>query len=146
MSREAAQYRIAPDHDGSITKWVCDGLGENTDWVGGHVTMAVYLGGRLVAGIIFNDIRPGTDVWLTIYSTDRRWCCRRVLHCVFGLVFDEMKCRRCSAFVSRDNHSSRNLVEKLGFVREGLLRQYADDGQDRFVYGMLEKECRWRKK
>lgn len=146
MNKEAESFRITADSDGSVTKWVCDGLGEGMDWVGGYVTMAVYRGSKLIAGIIFNDIRPGRDVWLTIYSTDKRWCSRRVLRCIFGLVFDEMECSRASLFVSKGNRPSIKLVEGLGFVREGLLRQYRDNGDDCYVYGMLKNECKWREK
>lgn len=148
MSKEAelSKISIVPDRDNLIAKWVCRGLDEDFEWVGNNLTIGVMLGNRMIAGIILNDWRPERDVWLTIYSTDKRWCCRRVLRCVFDLVFGKMKCRRVSLFVSKDNALSRNLVEKLGFVREGLLRQYRDNGDDCFVYGMLINECKWRSK
>ena len=146
MSLEAEYCEILPDLDGSVTKWVCDGLDENTDWVGAHVTVGIYLHGKIIGGIILNDIRPGRDVWLTIYTENKRWCCRGVLRCVFDLVFKVMNCSRCSIFVSKDNEASKNLVEKLGWKREGLLRQYRDNGDDCFVYGMLKDECIWRSK
>lgn len=143
---ELSKISIVPDRDNLIAKWVCRGLKEDFGWVGDNLTIGVMLGGKIIAGIIMNDCRPGRDVWLTIYSTDKRWCCRRVLRCVFDLAFNKMKCRRVSLFVSKDNACSRNLVEKLGFVREGLLRQYRDNGNDCFVYGMLKNECKWRSK
>lgn len=146
MNSETEYYRITSDDDGFVTKWVCDGLGEDYNWVGSHVTMGVYLQNQLIAGIIFNDIRPNCDVWLTIYSTNKRWCTRRVLMIAFNLVFNKMNCRRCSIFVSKDNEPSKNLVEKLGWKREGLLRQYRDNGDDCYVYGMLKDECIWRSK
>lgn len=140
---ETEYCRIFGDTDGSVAKWVCDGLNENTDWIGNNVTIGISLGGKLIAGIIINDIRPERDCWLTIYSTDKRWCIKRVLKCVFGLIFNKMKCKRCSIFISKDNEASLRLCKKLGFTCEGLLRQYADDGQDRFVLGMLKSECIW---
>lgn len=146
MKSAPALCRIVADVDGRIAKWVCTGLGESLDWVGRNVTMGVILDGRLIAGIIFNDVRHGRDVWLTIYSTDKRWCCRRVLRAVFNLAFDVMDCKRVSLFVSKDNEPSIKLVEGLGFVREGLLRQYRDNGQDCYVYGMLKYDCIWRSK
>lgn len=146
MKSEAESCRIVADLDGSIAKWVCDGLKEDTDWIGSNVTMGVVLGGELIAGIIFNDVRHGRDVWLTIYSTDKRWCNRRVLRAIFDLVFKIMDCKRASLFVSKDNEPSIKLVEGLGFVREGLLRQYRDDGNDCYVYGMLKSDCIWRSK
>ena len=144
MKSEVASCRIFADRDGSVAKWVCDGLNEDTDWVGQNITMGIELDGELIAGIIFNNIRPNLDVWLTIYSTNRRWCNRRVLRAIFGLAFDEMGSRRVSLCVSKDNEAIKKLVEGLGFVREGLLRQYRDNGNDCIVYGMLKNECKWR--
>ena len=141
MSSEMVSCK--PDFDGRVAKWVCDGLGENTDWIGAGATLGVYLGEKLIAGIIFNDIRPKCDVWLTIYSCDRRWCVRRVLRCVFNFCFTCLDCRRASAFVSVSNDKSRKLVERLGFRQEGVLRKYRDNGEDAFVFGMLKEECRW---
>lgn len=146
MKSVPALCRIVADEHEQIAKWVCDCLEIGTDWVGRNVTMGVILDGRLIAGIIFNDVRHGRDVWLTIYSTDKRWCNRRVLRAVFDLVFDVMDCKRVSLFVSKDNEPSIKLVEGLGFVREGLLRQYRDDGNDCYVYGMLKSDCIWRSK
>ena len=144
MKSEQALCRIIADLDGSIAKWVCDGLEYDTDWIGANVTMGIVLDGKLIAGIIFNNIRPNIDVWLTIYATDKRWCNRRVLRCVFNLAFNQMGCRRVSLCVSKDNEVSKRLVEGLGFVYEGLLRQYRDNGDDCYLYGMLKNECKWR--
>ena len=144
MKSEPALCKIIADLDGSIAKWVCDGLEYDTDWVGANVTMGIVLDGKLIAGIIFNNIRPNIDVWLTIYATDKRWCNRRVLRCVFNLAFNQMGCRRVSLCVSKDNEVSKRLVEGLGFVYEGLLRQYRDNGDDCYLYGMLKNECKWR--
>ena len=144
MRLEQESCRIFGDTDGSVMKWVCDGLGYDYDWVGGNVTMGISLGGELIAGIIFNNLRPNVDVWLTIYSTNKKWCNRRVLRAIFNLAFNKMGCRRVSLFVSKDNEASINLVEGLGFVREGLLRQYRENGDDCYMYGMLKNECKWR--
>ena len=146
MKSEPALCRIIADLDGSIAKWVCDGLEYDTDWIGANVTMGIVLDGKLIAGIIFNNIRPNIDVWLTIYTINKRWCNRRVLRCIFNLAFNKMGCRRVSLCVSKDNEISKKLVESLGFVYEGLLRQYRDNGDDCYLYGMLKNECKWRSK
>lgn len=133
-----------PDLDGSIISWVCKGLGDNVLEYGQNVTLGIYLENRLIAGVIFNDIRPNRDVWLSIYSENKRWCNRRTLRLIFNFVFGTINAERASLLVSKDNESSINLVEKLGFAREGLLRHYRDNGKDCYVYGMLKSECKWR--
>lgn len=135
-----------PDLDGSILNWVCQGLGDNPLEYGTNITLGIYLENKLIAGVIFNDIRPNRDVWLSIYSENKKWCNRRVLRLIFDFVFDKINAERASLFVSKDNEPSLNLVEKLGFVREGLLRHYRNNGKDCYIYGMLKSECKWRSK
>lgn len=133
-----------PDNDGSVARWVCAGLGDNIAEYGANLTIGVYKGETLICGVILNDLRPNIDVWMTIYSTSKYWATKRTLKYIFGVVFDLMNCRRASLFVSKDNETSIKFVEKCGFTREGLLRQYRDNGADCYVYGMLKTECKWR--
>ena len=133
-----------PDLDGSVIAWVCKGLGDNPLDYGENVTLGIYLNNRLIAGIIFNDIRPNRDVWMSIYTEDKKWCNRRVLRLIFDFVFSKINAERASAFVSKDNEPSKKMLEKLGFVREGLLRHYRDNGKDCYVFGMLKSERKSR--
>jgi ribosomal-protein-alanine N-acetyltransferase len=45
------------------------------------------------------------------------------LEALLGLAFDEMQLRRIEADVDPRNEASIRLLERLGFVREGLLRE-----------------------
>jgi len=146
QAQELCDVTVYPDDSGYTTKWVCDGLNEDVNWVGANLTLSIKLKGELIGGLIYNDLRPNVDVWWTIYTTDKRWASRHILRYCFDVAFNLMNCRRISLFVSKDNHKSLNLVEKLGFKREGLLRQYRDDGSDCYLYGMLKNECKWRSK
>ncbi len=138
--------RILFDLNGRVVKWVCRGLKEKTDWVGCNVTLGIILHTQLIAGVIIHDIRPLRDAWLTIYSVNQRWCNRRVLRIIFDVVFDFLKCQRVSALVDVENLKSQSLVLRLGFVKEGCLRNFQDNGHDALVYSMLKKECQWRTK
>ncbi len=146
QATQSTQLTAIADTDDSILKWVCDGLNETTNWVGEHTTLGIYLDHQLIAGIIFHDIRFGQDCWLTIYSTDKRWCSRRILQLIFGFAFDGLNCRRLNALVDTDNEKSIRLLSGIGFKKEGKLRQFRENGKDCFVYGLLETECLWRKK
>lgn len=144
LDMKSERVLCKPDTDGSVISWVCNGLGDNPQEYGRNVTLGIYLDKRLISGVIFNDIRPNRDVWLSIYSIDKKWCNRRVLRLIFDFVFNKINAERASAFVSKDNEPSKKMLEKLGFVREGLLRHYRDNGKDCYVYGMLKSECKWR--
>lgn len=43
--------------------------------------------------------------------------------------------------VASDNERSVSLIERLGFKREGSLRNFYDDGADLMIYGMLKSEA-----
>jgi hypothetical protein len=136
-------YRIMPDCGGVIKKWICTGLNTDMDWVGDSFTFGICYKGKMVGGIILNNYRKDLDVWLTIYSVSPRWCCKKVLKYTFLMCFKTLECKRVNVLVSKDNHKSLSLCERLGFVKEGLLRQYREDGKDCYILGMLKKECKW---
>ena len=142
LKSEAALYEIKPDCGGVIQKWICDGLGENTDWIGDSYTFGISYKGQIIAGIIMNNYRKDLDVWLTINSTSPHWCSKSVLKYIFTTCFETLNCKRVNIFVSKDNRKSLSLCERLGFKKEGLLRQYRENGQDCYIMGMLKKECR----
>ena len=143
MSMEQEYYKIMPDSGGIIKKWICDGLGENTNWVGDSFTFGVCYRGKMVAGLIFNNYRANLDLWMTIYSISPKWCSKSVLKYIFTTCFEALNCKRANVLVSKDNHKSLSLCERLGFKKEGLLRQYRENGDDCYIMGMLKKECRW---
>jgi len=139
-------FEIFLDLKGDVVSWVGNGLKEHTCWVGQNMTLGIKREGRLIAGIVFHDIRVRRDVWLTIFSTDKKWCNRRVLRAVFNIAFNFLKCQRVSVKVDALNFQSQKLVEGLGFKKEGILRSYEDNGHDGFIYSMLKNECIWRTK
>ena len=65
---------------------------------------------------------------------------------MFAAAFTDMECRRINVLVETDNLKSINLVERLGFKQEGLLRKYNENGHDCYIYGMLKQECPWLEK
>lgn len=146
MKQQPAFCKIVPDTTGRIADWVSAGLGFSKNWEDDFLTLGFELAGQLIGGLIYHNIRLGRDVWWTIYTTDKRWCSRRILKVIFALAFEVLKVKRISLLVNTDNFSCIKLVEKLGFVREGLLRGYRDDGADCYFYGMLQSENKWKGK
>ena len=143
LKLEQALYKIMPDYKGVIQKWICDGLNEDTDWIGDSYTFGICYKGKMVGGIILNNYRKDLDVWLTIYSVSPHWCAKSVIKYTFKTCFEALNCKRVNILVSKDNIKSLSLCERLGFVKEGLLRQYREDGKDCYFMGMLKKECKW---
>ena len=143
LKSEPVLYKIMPDFNGVIQRWICDGLNEDTDWIGDSYTFGICYKGKMVGGIILNNYRKDLDVWLTIYSVSPHWCVKNVIKYTFKTCFEALNCKRVNILVSKDNIKSLSLCERLGFVKEGLLRQYREDGKDCYFMGMLKKECKW---
>lgn len=131
------------DTDSSLTKWVCEGLKETDEWVRANVTLGIYDKNCLIAGVIYHDIRASQDCWITIYSTNKRWCSRRSLRLIFGFAFNQLKCRRINALVDTDNRSSIRLLKGVGFRKEGLLRQFRENEKDCYIFGLLKSDCKY---
>ncbi|MBS4772948.1 MAG: GNAT family N-acetyltransferase [Proteobacteria bacterium] len=140
MSRATTSCKIIADRGDVVTRFVCEGLGYDTGWLDEHFTIGFMLGNRLVGGLIYHNIRPGRDVWWTLYTTDKRWCSKRILKFMFGLAFEYFGCRRISMSADADNAACLKLALKLGFKAEGLLRSYRDNGKDCIIMGILNNE------
>lgn len=143
MSRAAASCKIIADKGEIITRFVCKGLGFDTDWLGEHLTIGFMRGGRLIGGLIYHDCRPGRDVWWTLYTTDKHWCTKKALRFIFALAFDFYHCRRISMLTGVNNAKCLKLAYKLGFRAEGILREYNDDGQDAVIMALYKQQSKF---
>ena len=133
-------------YDNNLVDWICQGLKIDKKWLeGDYYTIGFKSGNKLLGGLIYHNIRPQRDLWVTIYTADKKWCNRRVLKIIFSLAFNFWQVERISISVSANNVSCLRLVEKLGFIKEGVFRKYMDDGSDCFFYGMLKSENEWSK-
>lgn len=139
-------YEILPDLSDTIAEWVCRGLGFINVWHKNNLTYGFVYNGKIVGGLIFHDLQRHKEVWWTVYSTDRHWCNRRMLRQMFEMAFVTMDCKRINILVNKSNRRSFDFVRRLGFVQEGLLRKYDDNGEDCYFLGMLREECPWLNK
>ena len=135
--------RVLCKPDENALSFVAKGLNDKPEEYAPCVSLGLFFRGEMIGGILINDIRPEVDCYLSIYTTTPRWATRSVLRYVFGIIFNLMKCRRCSVLVSKANSKSLKMCKQLGFREEGLLRQYRDNGDDCYCLGMLKQECVW---
>ena len=80
------------------------------------------------------DLHP--DHW-------RRGYMNEALQALLGYGFRELDLNRIEADIHPDNLASANTLEKLGFVREGLLRErWIVEGEvsDSVIYGLLSRD------
>jgi len=122
-------------------------------WVGQRIdedrfgTDCIALGleedGELIAGVVYNWY-TGPSISIHVAAEPgRRWLNRDFLFRVFAYPFLQLSCNRVTGLVRVDNLDAQRFDEHLGFVREGIIRQGAEDKTDFILYGMLKDECRW---
>ncbi len=138
-------YRILPDFDGQVARWISDKMGQGDDQLLSEamMTFAFAEDEKLLGALLFHNYEPQHAIWWTVYTTDKRWCNRRMLRQMFGLAFGLLQCKRINLLIETDNTASLKFVQKLGFQIEGKLRRFSLKDKDCYILGMLKEECRW---
>ena len=76
-------------------------------------------------------------------SNKRQGYMREALPSVIRYGFEEMDLNRIEAFIGPQNEPSKKLVQRCGFVLEGVMREhYCKDGriEDSFIFSLLRRE------
>lgn len=85
----------------------------------------------------------GNQCEVAVASVSPKWCTRRNLKVLFSFPFRQMECHRITGIIRKDNQRAISLVERLGAIKEGELREYCLDKTNAVIFGMLKSECRW---
>ena len=125
--------------DDSLRAYFEDVLGDTTEkarFIGREE------GGRVlgVAAVYNFDGRSCEAAW----CGDKGWMTLGFLNLLHDYIFNQLGCARCTALIDASNETAIKQAERVGFKREGCLREGAEDG-DVYVYGMLKKDYRYGK-
>ena len=134
--------------DEAVAQWVAKQLDIPIEDFLPCSACGVILGGEIIAGVVYSNYREltqGSTMEASIASTSPRWATRSVLRDLFAYPFIQVGVQRFWVSCARKNKRSRSLVERLGFVYEGMARKAFDGRQDAAIYSMLPHECKWIK-
>lgn len=130
---------ILTGHDQEITQWVCKQLGCRT--LGDTAAIGFLDNDKLIGGVVYHNFRyPNME--LSIATISPKWCTRSNIKAVFNYPFKYYDLNRVTAIIDTANSKAIKLVEKIGFVKEGVIRKNSNRG-DAYLYGMLKEECKW---
>ena len=102
-------------------------------------TLALESQGHILAVVGFYNY-TGEDIELSIAASSPRWfLSKQYLKDIFDYVFKTANCHRCTVRIEADNDRSIRVVERIGFTREGTLRE-ANEGKDVHIYGLLKRD------
>jgi hypothetical protein len=89
-------------------------------------------------------VRPKLDMVLHLVMFDKRLRGREPLFWdMMGFLFDQLQLRRMTAVIADDCRTAIKLVQRLGFVREGVMRHALKRNDTLFdveIYGILREE------
>ena len=93
--------------------------------------------GKTVGAVMVNDYRPGRNIELTV-AISGLWNIRDFRD-IIRYCFE--RARRITMKTRADNCRALVMLERLGFKREGVMREWFGDA-DAVVYGLLRSEQR----
>lgn len=95
-----------------------------------------------VAGIVgFDGLRDG-HIDAHMRGIRRIWAIENLFAFSLDFVYNKLNVNRISAGIYSWNEPSLRVVRRLGFRKEGLLREYKN-GNDLIIMGMLRRECKY---
>ena len=139
-----------PEYVGNVDAaiaFVADKLAMPPDDFAPCVASAIYLDGRLIAGIVYHQYKPsphGGMIEASLASDGgKRWATRATLRDMFHYPFRQLGVSRLQVMCARGNHLARKMNRQFGFVFEGVARRGWDGIEDAFLFSMLPEECKW---
>lgn len=111
------------------------------EYFGKCSTISVWSGDKISAIAVyssFNDI----NCEITVAANSKWWARKDVINVLLKYPFDQLGCQRTTLLIRESNQPVLQLAEKIGFTREGCLRQFYPDGSNCIVFGLLKSERR----
>jgi len=110
--------------------------------------------GQIIGAVGIEDIEKKTDYQIAkigYWVGKEYWgkgYAKEAVSLVIDFAFKKLKLRKICAHVNEPNITSQKLLEKMGFKKEGILRehvkyQFGDGWLNEFCYGLLRRE--WEK-
>lgn len=117
--------------------WVAARLG--VSFPSGTTALALARDGKIFGAAAFCGF-TGRDIDVSVAAVHTLAWPRAFLARVGSYVFGELGCARMTVLTRAGNHRVLALAPRLGAVREGIKRNYYDDGADAVVFGILKED------
>ncbi len=132
-----------------VAAYVASKIRHQEPFITGYEALgAIDRDGRLIGGFVYSEHRPfdGGGSVAICAAGERDWLSRGNLRVFLGLYpFQQLGCHRIQALIARSNRRARHVIERLGFINEGTLREGLGPKRDAVVYRLLRHESRWFK-
>lgn len=129
--------------DEHVAKWVGTQLAKDPAAFIPCKAIGIQRGGKLIAGVVYNNYLPNILIEMTIASIDKSWATRHNLKALFAYPFTQLNLGRVQALCSAKNEGVQMFLKRLGFDYEGAHPMAYHDGGDAMSFGMLKQNCKW---
>lgn len=117
------------------------GVRPDNPW-GSFTALGLLREGRLVAGVIYNNMAYD-NIFMHVGALEGcRWMTPAFLHAAFDYPFTQLDRKRVTASIRSRNKRAQEFVKNLGFSYEGTMRCFYPD-DDLVLYGLLREDCRY---
>jgi RimJ/RimL family protein N-acetyltransferase len=130
--------------DKQVLEWVAANVPVlmGRDPASAFAALGVVRHGKLVAGVVFHNYRPGVDMEVTIAASSPLWMLPNTLRRLFDYPFEQLKVPRLTCVIGKKNKRCRKMAEGIGWRLEGTSRKNYDGVQDAIIYGMFKNELK----
>lgn len=136
--RQEGHSRLIFNEDERIATWVQHRMPNFLGWNGYYRAVGYERRGVLAGGVVYTQHSGANIVVATVLEAPLT---RGFLRSIFYYPFVQLGCRRMTALIDAKNVRSQELVEHLGFVREGRMHDATPD-DDVLVYGLLKRNAK----
>lgn len=103
-----------------------------------------FVGAVLVSNIRHNVVTGrAVDCEISCATENKYTWTPAICKAVFGYVFNQLGCARCTSITRKNNVKARKFLEHLNFTLEGNVRKGYDGQNDALIYGLLAEDCRF---
>lgn len=102
--------------------------------------IAVVKDNQIAGVVVLHDWSP-PNIFLSWAATSPKWFSRQLILHIYNWAYVQLKCKRITGLVEKNNKRAREIDERLGMKMEGVLRKAAPSGRDMIVYGLLKEEA-----
>lgn len=128
-------YSRNPLHLAELSKKLC------ADFEGSHWVSVVAEDGSLLAVVAYYGFSEG-NCEFSVATFGSGAFSKQILRDLFTYPFLVLKLRRVTAVSSVKNHRAIEILKRLGFVAEGIGRNWFSDAHG-LILGMVREECKW---
>lgn len=129
---------LKKETDEVVYNWIKANL-KNRDFFENSLTFGIYCDTNIIAGITLSFYGK-YNVYLSIYSIDKKWCCRKVINFTYDYCFDVLCFKKITCIADKSNRKIRTLLTRLGFRLEGAVRCGMLNGNTAIFYGLHKND------